>query len=47
MMHEGKVIIDVRGKEKRELTSEKLIEIFSRCNVIDEISDRSVLTSLA
>lgn len=47
MMHEGKVIADIKGKEKRELTTEKLMEMFSQANAIDEISDRSLLTSLA
>lgn len=47
MMHEGKVIFDIKGKDKRELTTEKLMEMFSKANVIDEVSDRSLLTSLA
>lgn len=46
MMHEGKVIVDVKGKEKRELTTEKLMEMFSKANAIDELSDRSLLTLL-
>lgn len=47
MMHEGKVLFDIKGKEKLELTTEKLMEMFSKANVIDEVSDRSLLTSLA
>ena len=47
MMHEGKVLFDIKEKEKSELTTEKLMEMFSKANVIDEVSDRSLLTSLA
>ncbi len=47
MMHEGKVLFDIKEKEKSELTTEKLMEMFSNANVIDEVSDRSLLTSLA
>ncbi|MCE9655797.1 ABC transporter ATP-binding protein [Clostridium celatum] len=47
MMHEGKIIIDVDGNEKSNLTTEKLTELFGRANLMDEISDRSLLTSLA
>ena len=47
MMHEGKIIIDVDGNEKSNLTTEKLMELFGRANLMDEISDRSLLTSLA
>ena len=47
MMHEGQVLFDIKGKEKRELTTEKLMEMFSNSNIIDEVSDKSLLTSLA
>ena len=47
MMHDGKVLFDIKEKEKSELTTEKLMEMFSNANVIDEVSDRSLLTSLA
>ena len=47
MMHEGKVLFDIKDKDKRELTTEKLMDMFSKANVIDEVSDRSLLTSLA
>ena len=46
MMHEGKVIIDVNGAEKKKLTTEKLMDIFSKANLMNEISDRSLLTSI-
>ncbi|CUO15975.1 MULTISPECIES: ABC transporter ATP-binding protein [Clostridium] len=47
MMHAGKVIVDVSGKEKKNLTTEKLMEMFGKANAIEELSDRSLLTSLA
>lgn len=47
MMHEGKVIVDVKEKEKENLTTEKLMEMFSKANAMEELSDRSLLTSLA
>ena len=47
MMHQGKIIIDVKGKEKKNLTTEKLMEMFSKANALGELSDRSLLTSLA
>lgn len=46
MMHQGKIIIDVKGKEKKNLTTEKLMEMFSKANALGELSDRSLLTSL-
>lgn len=47
MMHQGKIIIDVKGKEKKNLTTEKLMEMFNKANALGELSDRSLLTSLA
>ena len=47
MMHQGKIIIDVKGKEKKNLTTEKLMEMFSKAKALGELSDRSLLTSLA
>ena len=44
MMHQGKIIIDVKGKEKKNLTTEKLMEMFSKANALGELSDRSLLT---
>ncbi len=44
MMHQGKIVIDVSGKEKEELDStEKLMALFERLNVKDDLSDRSLL----
>lgn len=43
MMHRGKVLIDVKGKEKEELTTEKLMNLFKDANINDDLSDRSLL----
>jgi len=43
MMHGGKVIIDVKGDEKRNLTTEKLLDLFSKAHLTDALSDRSLL----
>lgn len=43
MMHQGKVIIDVKGKEKEELTTQKLMKLFEDANINEELSDRSLL----
>ena len=47
MMHNGNIIIDVKGKEKKSLTTEKLMELFEKTHVKDALSDRNLLTSLA
>ena len=46
MMHEGKVVIDVKGKEKKELNTEKLMELFEKVNLSSALSDRSLLSSV-
>ncbi|ACD53605.1 ATP-binding cassette domain-containing protein [Clostridium botulinum] len=42
MMHRGEIVIDVKGKEKYDLNTEKLLSLFERVNVKDELSDRSL-----
>lgn len=43
MMHGGKVVVDVNGDEKQDLTTEKLLELFSKAHLTEELSDRSLL----
>lgn len=43
MMHSGKILLDVKGKEKEELTTEKLMNLFKDANINDDLSDRSLL----
>ena len=43
MMHRGKILIDVKGDEKTQLTTEKLMNLFKDANINDDLSDRSLL----
>ncbi|MDD6795467.1 MAG: ATP-binding cassette domain-containing protein [Clostridiaceae bacterium] len=43
MMHRGKIVFDVKGKEKRRLDSEKLMNLFEEINIKNELSDRTLL----
>ena len=45
MMHEGKIMIDVKREEKSKLNRDKLIEMFGRANMKDVLSDRSLLST--
>lgn len=43
MMSEGKIVVDIKGEEKKKLTVEQLIELFSTAGG-KELSDRSILS---
>ena len=43
MMHEGRVIIDVSGEEKKNLTIEQLLDLFNQASGGGTVSDRMVL----
>lgn len=42
MMHQGKIVVDVSGKEKKELNTDKLMQLFERVNIKDDLSDRTL-----
>ena len=44
MLHEGRVIIDVSGEEKKNLTVEDLLQMFSDASGDDFSSDRAILS---
>ena len=44
MLHEGKVIIDVEGEEKKKLTVEDLLNMFNKASGKHFSSDRAVLS---
>lgn len=44
MMHEGRIIIDVSGEEKKKLTVEDLLEMFSRASGDEFSNDRAILS---
>ena len=43
MMHEGKIIIDVAGEEKKNLTVEQLLNLFTQASGGGVVNDRMVL----
>ena len=44
MLHEGRVIIDVEGEEKKNLTVEALLDMFSTASGDEFTSDRAILS---
>lgn len=44
MMYEGHVVVDVAGEEKKNLTVEQLLNLFSQASGSDEVSDKMVLS---
>jgi len=44
MMHEGKVAVDIRGEEKKNLTIEQLLELFERSSGSEFTSDKEILS---
>lgn len=44
MMHEGKIIVDVSGEEKKNLTVEQLLNLFTQASGGGVVNDRMVLS---
>ena len=44
MMHNGRIVIDVSGEEKKNLTVSQLLELFSKVSGGDAASDRMLLS---
>ena len=44
MMYDGQVVVDVSGEEKKNLTVEQLLDMFSQASGSDEVSDKLVLS---
>ena len=44
MMHEGRIILDIRGEEKKKLTVEMLLEQFARASGGEFANDRALLS---
>lgn len=44
MMYEGQIVVDVSGEEKKNLTVEQLLRLFSTASGSDEVSDKLVLS---
>lgn len=43
MLHEGRIIVDVRGEQKKDLTVEQLLELFTDASGKEFANDRAVL----
>ena len=44
MFYEGKIVIDVKGEEKKKLTVPQLLELFSKVSGSDEADDKLLLS---
>lgn len=44
MLHDGRVIVDIRGDEKKKLTVENLLELFSKASGSEFSNDRAILS---
>ena len=44
MMYEGQIVVEVSGEEKKNLTVEHLLNLFSQASGSDEVSDKMVLS---
>ena len=44
MMYDGHVVVDVSGEEKKQLTVEQLLSLFSRASGSDEANDKLLLS---
>ena len=44
MMYEGHIVVDVSGEEKKNLTVEQLLNLFSQASGSDEVDDKLVLS---
>ena len=43
MMYDGRIVVDVSGEEKKNLTVEQLLNLFSQASGSDEVDDKLVL----
>ena len=44
MMYNGRIVVDVSGEEKKKLTVEQLLELFSKASGSDEVNDKLLLS---
>ena len=44
MMYDGRVVVDVSGEEKKRLTVEQLLALFSKASGSDEVDDKLILS---
>ena len=44
MMYDGRIVVDVSGEDKKKLTVEQLLELFSKASGSDEVNDKLLLS---
>lgn len=44
MMHEGKIVVDISGEEKKQLTRDQLLELFEQGSGSKFSSDKAMLS---
>ena len=44
MMYDGKIVVDVSGEEKKKLTVDQLLSLFSKASGSDEVDDKLLLS---
>jgi len=44
MMYDGHIVVDISGEEKKNLTVEQLLSLFSKASGSDEVNDKMVLS---
>ena len=44
MMDKGEVVVDISGDEKKDLTVEKLIDMFTKVRKTDFVNDEALLS---
>lgn len=44
MMYDGRIVVDVSGEEKKKLTVEQLLNLFSQASGSNEVNDKMVLS---
>lgn len=44
MMYDGRIVVDVSGEEKKNLTVEQLLDLFSKASGSDEVNDKLLLS---
>ena len=43
MLYDGRVVVDIKGEEKKKLTVEQLLNLFSKASGSDEVDDKLLL----
>lgn len=44
MMHRGRIVLDIQGQEKKDLTTQKLLEYFDQQHIKEDLSDRMLFS---